>query len=146
MAGFAAIVVAIRHRDISRWAREEQILLRMLLVASGMAVAFALLPALLRQAELAEPVVWRIGSASLMVWQAGIAVHRTRQFRAAGRPPPVSWLVYSLVTLILTLQALNIVLAAPWPYLLGIFGLLVNAFSFFWVLLLGRAGDRDAAA
>jgi len=62
MAGFAAIVVAIRHRDISRWAQRERILLRMLLVASGMAVAFALLPAVLREAQLAETAIWRIGS------------------------------------------------------------------------------------
>lgn len=146
MAGFAAIVVAIRHRDISRWAREEQILLRMLLVASGMAVAFSLIPAALREARLAEPVIWRIGSVSFIVWQTAIVVHRVRQFRAAGRPSPVPRLLYPWITFVVALQALNVILAAPWPYLLGVFGLLVNAFSFFWVLLLGKAGDRDVDA
>lgn len=146
MAGFAAIVVAIRHPDISSWAREEQIFLRILLVASGMAVAFALLPAVLREAQLEEPVIWRTASASFMVWQIGIVVHRTRQFLATGRPLPVPRLLYVWVAFIVALQALNVVLATPWPYLLGVFGLLVNAFSSFWVLMLGRAGDRDAAA
>lgn len=146
MAGFAGIVAAIRHRDLSRWPQQEQILLRMLLVASGMSVSFALLPAVLREARLADPTIWRIGSASFMVWQIGIAAHRSRQLRATGVPSPIPRVLYAWVTLIVALQGVNLALGASWPYLIGVFGLLVNAFSFFWVLLLGRPGTRDAAA
>jgi len=146
MAGFAGIVAAIRHRDISTWAHDERIMLRMLLVASGMAVSFALLPAVLTEARLPEPVIWRSGSISFIAWQIGIAVHRARQFRAAGTPSPIPRALWAWISLIIALQALNVVLAASWPYLLGVFGLLVNAFSFFWVLLLGSAGRQDAQA
>ncbi len=145
MAGFAGIVAAIRHRDISSWPHVERILLRMLLTASAMATTFALLPALLTEAQLPEPLKWRIASVALMVWQAAIAAHRGRQFRAGGTRSPVSPLLYAWIAVILVLQALNIVLGVSWPYLLGVFGLLVNAFSFFLILLLGRTGEEDAA-
>jgi len=145
MAGFAGIVAAIRHRDIASWAHEERILLRMLLIASAMAISFALLPAVLTEARLPEPTVWRVGSLSLMVWQAAIAVHRSRQFRAGGTASPIPRLLFAWITAILLLQALNIFLGVSWPYLLGVFGILVNAFSFFLILLLGRTDERNAA-
>jgi hypothetical protein len=140
MAGFAGIVAAIRHRDLSLWADEERILLRMLLVASGMAITFALLPAVLREARVPDGVIWRVGSGTFMVWQAGITVHRVRQFRAADRPIPLPRILFVWVGLLIALQAFNLWLGATWPYLVAIFGLLVNAFSFFWVLLIGRGG------
>ena len=146
MAGFAGIVAAIRHRDIAKWEHEERILLRMLLVASGMAITFALLPAVLAEAQLAESTIWRSGSMSLMIWQIGIAAHRSRQFRAGGKGSPVPRLLYAWVAGIIVLQALNVVLGLSWPYLLGVFGILVNAFIFFLILLLGRIGEDDAAA
>lgn len=146
MAGFAGIVAAIRHHEIASWPQEERILLRMLLVASAMAVSFALLPALLTEARLPEATRWRVLSACLLVWQSGIAWHRARQFRAGGTPSPVPRLLYVWVAGILLLQGLNIALGVSWPYLLGVFGILVNAFSFFMLLLLGRAGRQGAAA
>lgn len=118
----------------------------MLLVASAMATSFAMLPAVLAEARLPEPAIWRIGSVLLLVWQAAIAVHRARQFRATGMPSPVPRLLYAWVAGILLLQALNVALATSWPYLLGVFGVLVNAFSFFMILLLGRSGAERAAA
>jgi len=145
MAGFAGIVAAIRHRDIASWAGEDRILLRMLLVASGMSISFAMLPAILDDAGFTESSVWRIGSVSLLVWQIGIAVHRSRQFRALGANP-LPRLIFLWVAGILVLQALNIVLGTAWPYLLGIYGLLVNAFAFFMILLLGRSRDGRGAA
>jgi len=145
MAGFAGIVAAIRHRNIGRWAHEDRILLRMLLTASGMAIVFALLPAVLVEAQLPERAVWRAASASLMVWQTAIAVHRSRQFRTAGTAAPLPRLLYAWVAGVVVLQALNVHLGASWPYLLGVFGVLANAFSFFLILLLGRAGGEHAA-
>jgi hypothetical protein len=145
IAGFAGIVAAIRHRDISSWAHGERILLRMLLLASGMAVSFALLPAVLVEAGLPEATIWRVGSGALLVWQVAIAVHRGRQFRATGTAPPFSRGLYAWIGPILLLQASNVYLGASWPYLLGVFSLLVNAFIFFLVLMLGRNGGEGAA-
>lgn len=146
MAGFAGIVAAIRHRDISTWAREERILLRMLLTASAMAVSFALLPAVLTEGRVPEPTVWRVGSFTLLVWQAWIAVRRIRQFRAGGVPSPVPRTLFAWITAILLLQGLNVGLGVSWPYLLGVFGILVNAFTFFLILLLGGTDEGDAVA
>lgn len=144
MAGFAGIVFAIRNRDLSSWAREQGILLRMLLVASAMSTSFAMLPALLSEVGLPEADVWRTASAALMLWQAGIAWHRARQFRAVGRVSPVPRVLFVWVGCIVVLQAINVFLGLSWPYLLGVFGILVNAFSFFLILLLGSPGEPDA--
>lgn len=103
MAGFAGIVAAIRSRDVSSWAHEQRILLRMLLIASAMATSFALLPAVLSEAQLPEPAIWRIGSLSLMLWQIGIAVHRARQFRAGGGAAPLPRVLYAWVTAVVLL-------------------------------------------
>lgn len=145
IAGFAGIVAAIRHRDISRWAHEEQILLRMLLTASGMSISFALLPAVLAEAHLPEPTIWRIGSASLLVWQIGIWVHRSRQLRAVGTARATPMVLRAWVLVAVVLQALNIELGTSWPYLLGIFSILLNAFTFFLILLFGRATGEQGA-
>lgn len=121
----------------------------MLLVASGMSFAFALLPALLSEAGLAQREVWRACSAALLVWQTAIAVHRNLQFRRTETGPPFSRLVYVWVGGIVLLQALNLALAASWPYLFGVFGLLVNGFVFFLALLLSEDAEperRDASA
>lgn len=144
MAGFAGIIVSIRERNISRWPRVQRILLQMLLTASASAVAFALLPAVLAEAQVPPPTIWRIASLSLLIWQLGIAAYRTRQLRRGGASGPAPRVIRIWIPVILLLQTLNLVLCAPWPYLLGVFGILGNGFTFFVFLLLGNADDADA--
>jgi len=146
MAGFAGIVAAIRHRDIATWSHADRLLLRMLLLAAATAITFALLPAVLAEAGLPAPTIWRTGSLSLMLWQIAIAARRSLQFRARRLALPFSRLLYAWVAGIISVQMLNLFLGASWPYLLGIFGILGNAFAFFLVLLLGQAEPGDAAA
>ena len=148
IAGFAGIIAAIRQRNITHWPVEQRILLSMLLIASAMAVLFALLPALLVEAQVPRSTIWRIGSALLLVWQVGIFGHRTRQFRASALPAPVPRFVAAGAVFIVLLQALNLKLCTSWPYLLGVFGMLVSGFSFFMVLLLGTHEEvrRDISA
>jgi len=126
MAGFAGIVAAIRHRDIATWSHADRLLLRMLLVAAAMAITFALLPAVLAEAGLPAPTIWRTGSLSLMLWQIAIAARRSLQFRARRLALPFSRLLYAWVAGIISAQTLNLFLGASWPYLLGIFS------SAFW--------------
>jgi len=62
IAGFAGIVAAIRHRDPSSWADKDRLLLRILLVASAIAVVFAWLPAVLHEAGIRSHALWQISS------------------------------------------------------------------------------------
>ena len=137
IAGFAGIVAAIRHRDVTRWADGEQILLRMLLASSGTAVSFALLPAILFEVDLPEPAIWRAGSISLLLWLFAAAALRTRQLREIDSAPNFPQLVPVGVVCSALLQILNIYLEASWPYLIGIFIIVVNGFTFFLLLLFG---------
>jgi len=146
IAGFAGIVAAIRNREIATWPQDEKLLLRMLLIAAGMAATFALLPALLTEAGVPEATIWRLGSLALFAWQAAIAVRRVRQFRSYGNPNPLPRVFAVWVALYTAAQIPNVVLAAAWPYMLGVFGILVNSFGFFMVLLLGDIRARMSAS
>jgi len=48
------------------------------------------------------------------------------------------------IVMIVLLQGYNVVIAASWPYLLGVFTLLINGFLFFIHLLMGESLDTDA--
>ena len=146
IAGFAGIIAAVRQGRISGWPREPRLLLEMLLAASALAIMFALLPAVLAEADVSLPITWRIGSTLMLICQLVLAVLRTRQFRAAGlRTRPPLWLV-AWISSLLVLQAANIVLGVSWPYLLGVFGMLGNGFFFFLRLLFSDWDNEDASA
>ncbi len=141
IAGFAGIIAAIRHRDLSAWAAEDRLLLRMLLVASGVSVLFSWLPIILFEAGVGREIVWRGSSLVLLVWHTSTVVYRIRQLRrlGLGRIAPNISAVWNAG--IILFQIANLYLAESWPYLLGIAGILINAFMFFLVLLLGRPSD-----
>lgn len=144
MAGFAGIVAAIRQRDITRWPREQRLLLEMLFAASAAAIAFALLPTLLAEAELPRSTLWRVGSGSLIIWFASIGVFRYNQARRNTVPFPFRGLFVAWTGFLILLQALNLALAVSWLYLVGVFGILVNGFIFFLRLLLGDFEEQAA--
>jgi hypothetical protein len=78
IAGFSGIVAAVGRRREGQWDPMDQLLLRVLLLASGIAILFSFLPFTL--IELMEPrLVWRILSGLLAAWVLGIAIIRTRQ-------------------------------------------------------------------
>ena len=114
--------------------------------ASGQHDAFALLPSILSEAGLPEPTIWRLGSAAILAWMAGISMLRIRQFRSGGVAAPFGWRLGAWTVLNCLIQGFNLGVGAPWPYLLGIFGILVNAFVFFLMLLLGDGGEEEPAA
>jgi Ca2+/H+ antiporter len=144
MAGFAGIVAAIRQRDITRWPQQQRLLLQMLFAASAAAIAFALLPALLAEAELSRPTVWRFGSGALVIWFVSIGAFRFDQARRNAVPFPFRGGFAAWTGFLVLLQTLNLALSVSWPYLIGAFGLLVNGFIFFLRLLLGDLdGQRE---
>jgi hypothetical protein len=146
MAGFAGIVAAIRQRDIARWPKEQRLLLQMLFAASAAAIVFALLPTLLAEADLPSSTLWRVVSGSLVIWFASIGTFRFNQARRSAVPFPFRGLFVAWTGFLILLQALNFTLAVSWPYLVGVFGILVNGFVFFLRLLLGERGEQDGAA
>lgn len=139
IAGFAGIVAAIRHRDLNAWADEERLLLRMLLIASGMSILFSWLPAVLNEADVRADTTWRLSSLGMLVWLLSTAVYRSRQIKQLDQDQLGPRVAVVWNAAILLLQGANVYLALTWPYMLGIVGILANAFMFFLVLLLGRS-------
>jgi hypothetical protein len=146
IGGFAGIIAAIRQRNVEDWPLDQRILLQMLLLASAVAVTFALLPAVLADAGFSSPTMWRIASSLMLAWIIGIAAYRVRQFRKFEVVQQFPWLLGVWVGVSAILQCLNLSLATSWPYLVGVFGVLVNGFSFFLLLLFGRQKGPDTAA
>lgn len=111
IGGFAGIIAAIRQRGVDRWPRDQRLMLRMLLTASAVAVLFSLAPWLLAQGGLSQPVVWRLCSGGLLVWQSGITVYRNLQVRNLETLVSLPRVLYVLLAVNLALQAINLVLA-----------------------------------
>jgi hypothetical protein len=128
IGGFAGIIAAIRQRGVNRWPPDQRLMLRMLLTAS------------------AVPVVWRLCSGSLLVWQSGITVYRRRQVGNLESSVSLPRVLYVLLSVNLALQAINLGLAEAWPFLLGVVSILMYGFAFFLKLLFWGAGDGDEAA
>lgn len=110
-----------------------------------MAIVFALLPAALATAGIPPPTIWKIGSGSLLAWYIGIVPYRVLQTRKLGVSsslprPLVMWVSASALLQIYNLTTSGLL----WPYLAGIFSLVVNGFSVFLLLLLGQdAGTNN---
>ena len=146
IGGFAGIIAAIRQRGVNRWPPDQRLMLRMLLTASAVAVLFSLAPWLLAEGGLSQPVVWRLCSGSLLVWQSGITVYRRRQVGNLESSVSLPRVLYVLLSVNLALQAINLGLAEAWPFLIGVVSILMYGFAFFLKLLFWGAGDGDEAA
>jgi len=147
MAGFAAIIAAIRQRGVSDWPPRQRVLLQSLFGASAAAITFALMPGLLVEAGISETFVWRFGSAALVAMLLTISVYRRVQSKKLNVPFNVPKSMMIWVLLVALIQGLNVAhLALSWPYLLGVFSLLVNGFAIFMMLLLGPTDEPGNVA
>ena len=144
IGGFAGIIAAIRQRGVAHWPPEQRLLLQMLLTASAATVLFSLAPWLLDTTGVPTTISWRLCSGALLVWQVGIAVRRSRQFRRFTTPVAIPKLMYSGVIATIVLQTVNLFLGEPWPYILGVLVVLANGFTFFFVLLFWEAEEDKA--
>ena len=72
--GMSGIIAALRQGRVTHWPREACILLEVLLIASASAVGFALLPSVLAESGLPQPLIWRLGSLALLAWQVGLGL------------------------------------------------------------------------
>lgn len=107
-----------------------------------MAIVFALLPAALATTGMPEPVIWKIGSGGLLAWYIGIVPYRITQSRRLGVRSALPRALKMWVLAPAVLQIYNLTTSGLlWPYLFGIFSLVVNGFSVFLLLLLGTGSE-----
>jgi len=138
MAGFSGIIVAVGRRGAGEMTSADQLRLRVLLTASGVAGAFAFAPFVLLDTGLEEGLVWRIGTAVQGVWFVAIMLYRRRQARQLGVifTPSTRRLVAIYLPTIAVLSFNAAVLGKAWPYVLGVIVQLFIAFMTFVQLLL----------
>jgi hypothetical protein len=146
IGGFAGIIAAIRQRGVNHWPSEQRILLMMLLTASAATVLFSLAPLLLNEVGVPQSISWRLCSGALLLWMAGISVHRNRQFQSFTHPVAFPKMMYVWMIVLVVLQAINIFLGESWPFILGVVGILGNGFIFFLLLLFWEDREVDKAA
>lgn len=146
LGGFAGIIAAVRQRGISGWSPRHRVLILALFSICAFGVSFALLPALLVEAGIAEDHVWRIGSGMLAGMFVGMTFIRFRQYRRdGGLKTPLPRGLLAWVGCISVLQLVNVALALTWIYLLGVYTILINGFSVFMTLLLEDSSGEDGA-
>ena len=112
-----------------------------------MAIVFALLPSMLATGGVQPERIWLIGSTGLLVWYVGVIPCRLRQARKLDvqQPMPRPLLAWAVAAALL--QVYNLTTPGlPWPYLCGVFSLVVNGFTVFLILLLrADVAHGDAA-
>ena len=137
IAGFAGIVAAVRQRRIAHWPRAQLVLLQILFTASAAAIVLSLLPSFLVATGAKSALVWKISSCAMAVWIAGALYFRLRQSKAMGIPMQIPVHVRAFGIPGIFLQLYNIVvLGEAWPFLVGLFVVLMNGFSVFLILVL----------
>ena len=144
LAGFAGIITAIRQRNVASWSPRDRVLLQALFGSSAAAIAFGIAPGILAEAHFSPHRIWRAGSTALLVWFAVIPVIRERQMRKQGLSALTSTMGLATllwVLLLALLQAFNLYRPTPWPYLVGVAGLLSTGFVFFFQLIFAETGD-----
>jgi hypothetical protein len=145
ISGFSGIVAAVGHRSTGNWTPDDQLLLRVLLTASGVAGAFAFAPFILLDTQADPGLIWRIGTGMQAAWLVGIPIYRRRQAARVGATidAPLPIFVGLYVPTVALLLFNTAVLGASWPYVAGVAMQLFVAFTTFVGLLLGswRSGE-----
>ncbi|MBW2292906.1 MAG: hypothetical protein JRG89_19555 [Deltaproteobacteria bacterium] len=138
MVGFAGIVAAVGRRGAGDWNPLDQLRLRILLTAGGVAGAFAFFPFVLLDTGLAPELCWRIGTGVMALWFIGIRIYRQRQATRMGLTPfmPLPFFLIVHLPIIMALAINTIWLGDSWPYVLGVVLQLFTAFITFVRLLL----------
>lgn len=135
IAGFTGIVIALSKRDADSNARA--LLVSILLLASIASVFFSFLPMLLSLSGLAEANVWRVSSATFLIYITAVFGYRARQLDAV-RPRSSAAVVLggALFFAGVLLQIPNVLWwMAAWPYLVLVVAYVIYSFSVFVTLL-----------
>jgi hypothetical protein len=143
IAGFSSVIVALALAGDEDWRFSKRTNLNMLLVSSGTAIFFSLLPFYLLEIGFSLPNTWAIGSGLYFVFASGILMYRViRQSRALDIRS--SWPSGVVLGICLVLSAANaVVWKLSWPFLTIVYWQLLIAFLIFGKLLAGIAGMRE---
>lgn len=138
IAGFSGIVAAVGHRGAGNWTAADQLRLRILLTASGVAIVFAFLPFVLM--DLLDPsLTWRLASGLLAIHSAAITAHRVRQASHANASEAIglrAWWLVVVAAVVGMLVGNAVWFASPALYVLGVLWGVFVAFMTFATLLL----------
>ena len=93
IAGFSGIIAAVGRRGSGDWTPTDQLRLRVVLTASGVAGAFAVLPFIFLDAGLDAELFWRLGTGAQAAWLIAIPLHRRRQAIQMGLEFPADFSV-----------------------------------------------------
>jgi hypothetical protein len=140
LAGFSGIVAAVGRRGAGHWEAPEQLLLRILLTASGAALVFAFLPFLLFE-SFGSSLTWRVGSGLQASYFIVITARRYRQSSSLGAPVLTSRGIGVQAAVIALLVANAAWISSSSVYVFGVLWTLFTAFITFVRLLLDSWND-----
>ena len=143
VVGFSGIVGVLGQRAQGQWSPVDRVRIALLLQTSFAAIGLSFLALTLDGAGVAEPAIWKVGSACYALYVVLSILPRVRFFRTM---PDTDSLFASLpamgligvVVSVAALQAYNAVLVGTgWPFALAVIFELVVALTFFVRLLQG---------
>ena len=142
IAGFSSVIVTLAISGDEEWHFTRRTNLNMLLISSGYAIFFSILPFYLLEVGLDLSITWAVSSGSFFLIASGTLIYRlVRQSRAFGKSD--SWML--LMTLFnLCISATNVfVWQVAWPLLTVVYWQLIISFLIFTSLLIGIGGMRE---
>lgn len=142
LAGFSALIIALRQRDNKTLSAQDRIVVASLVERGLMAAFFALLPILLFGLDLSAGSVWLICSGSFFIYGISILFRALRNRKLSGSivSAPLYFALLFIGVLLIIVQLLHAVgigiTQSAWWYLTAVTWLLVTAgYRFFFVLL-----------
>jgi hypothetical protein len=143
VAGFSGIVGVLGRRAEGQWSSGDRVRVALLLQTSFAAVGLSFLALALGGAGVAEPTIWKVGSASYALYVALTLLPRARILRTMLDADPslastLGKMVIVVVCSVAALQAYNaVLLGVGWPFALAVIFELAVSLSFFVRLLQG---------
>ena len=142
LAGFAALIIAIRGREGSSLSQIDRLLIASLIERSLVAAFLSLLPILLLGLKMSQSAVWFLASGTLAVYGISLVVRTVSNIRRSPSVLVSAPMYYTLIMIgliVIVTQLMNAfalgIQQSAWWYLLGVTWLLVTAgYRFFFVL------------
>jgi hypothetical protein len=150
VAGFSGIVAVLGRRAEGQWSSSDRLRVMLLLQTSFAAIGLSFLALTLNGAGVAEPTIWRVGSACYALYVALSVLPRVRLLRTIRTVDPAfpQTRAKGLVVVVISVAALQahnvLALGIGWPFVLAVIFELVVALAVFVVLLRGAWSSSAA--
>lgn len=152
VAGFAGVVAMFRGKAVHEWGPVQKFWLRLLLLNSILPFVFSLFGLFCLAVTAPSAPSWRLCSGFAVFWlvpygaliMRNLTGFKPEQLKASGGGRAVSYLLFSLLVLVLLLQLWNTTLqGAFWPFYAAILSLLSGSMFQFVRLVLAPAESAD---